>query len=366
VANISENLADNFTFRDLQLNRLSEGERRRVFTLLNDVQRSLLQHIAIEDPTEPIRQTFRQKRLTKLMSAVNEILRDGYAGIAKDQKGMLKDLAVMESVNAQKIVNRTVGIDLLGSLPTATDLRALVDDVIIEGAPVQDWWSRQAVVTREQFRDQMRQGLFLNETNSDLMRRVRGTREARFQNGIMGITRKNADRIVRTSTASVANAARESTFRANDDVIRGVQALATLDTRTSDICKARSGGAWNLKTGRPLPQSPVRTRYPGPPPWHWRCRTVLITVLKSFNDLVGAKGKRFDDALEKLGPGTQTSMDGQVAGDLTFDGWLKKQTVARQTEALGPGRLKLWQDGKISMTDLIDQRGRPLTLEQLE
>ena len=334
----TDDIADALTLRDLQLNRLAESERRKVFTMLNDVQRNLLQKLSTVDPAEPARITFKQKRLVKLMKEVNEILRDGYSGIAKEQKAMLKELSVLEAAKSLAIVNIAVGFDLMRTIPTHNELKALVDDIVIEGAPVQEWWSRQAQITRDQFRDQMRQGLFIGESNSDLMRRVRGTRENRFQDGIMGITRRNAERIVRTSVNSVSNAAREATFKDNADILRGVQALARLDSRTSDICKARSGGAWNPNTGRPLKESRVRSRYPGPPPWHWRCRTTLIYVI----------------------------IDEKAADDLGFEGWLSKQTKATQEDALGPGRLDLWKKGKISMTDLIDQRGRPLTLEQLK
>jgi hypothetical protein len=33
---------------------------------------------------------------------------------------------------------------------------------------------------------------------------------------------------------------------------------------------------------------------------------------------------------------------------------------------LGPGRYKLWKEGRISFSDLIDQRGNPMTIEQLK
>jgi hypothetical protein len=59
-------------------------------------------------------------------------------------------------------------------------------------------------------------------------------------------------------------------------------------------------------------------------------------------------------------------MDGQVAQALTYEGWLKTKSGAFQKEVLGPGKWQLWQDGQIGLKDLIDQRGRPLTLEELK
>jgi hypothetical protein len=59
-------------------------------------------------------------------------------------------------------------------------------------------------------------------------------------------------------------------------------------------------------------------------------------------------------------------MDGLVAQALTYEDWLKTKSEAFQKEVLGPGKWELWQKGQIRLRDLIDQRGRPLTLEELK
>jgi hypothetical protein len=59
-------------------------------------------------------------------------------------------------------------------------------------------------------------------------------------------------------------------------------------------------------------------------------------------------------------------MDGQVAQTLTYEDWLKTKSERFQKEVLGPGKWALWQKGQIGLKDLIDQRGRPLTLEKLK
>ena len=135
---VSDDIADAMTLRDLQLNRLSESERRKVFNLLNDVQRDLLRQIEKNEPDKPQRLNFKQKRLKKLTKEVDAILNDGYKNIAKEQTKTLKELAVLEAAKSQAIVNNAVGFDLMRTIPTAQDLKALVDDVIIEGATVQD------------------------------------------------------------------------------------------------------------------------------------------------------------------------------------------------------------------------------------
>ena len=58
-------------------------------------------------------------------------------------------------------------------------------------------------------------------------------------------------------------------------------------------------------------------------------------------------------------------MDGQVAADLTFGDWLKGKPVEFADEMLGKGRAQLWRDGKITLQDLLNAQGQPLTLKQL-
>jgi len=62
---------------------------------------------------------------------------------------------------------------------------------------------------------------------------------------------------------------------------------------------------------------------------------------------------------------TRASMDGQVAADLSFGDWLKGKPVEFADEMLGKGRAQLWRDEKITLQDLLNAQGVPLTLKQL-
>lgn len=93
------------------------------------------------------------------------------------------------------------------------------------------------------------------------------------------------------------------------------------------------------------------------------CRSTLIPILKSWEEL-GSKIKVKE--LEEMSPRQQSSMDGQVAADLNYEGWLKTKPEEFQKEVLGEGKWELWNDGKINFTDLVDQSNNPLTLAQLK
>lgn len=336
--------------------------------MLERLQRDLLTQMDKLVPDEGYG-TFKQQRLRALFKLTDTIIDEHYGKIAKTHQSSLIDLADLESSKTVDLVNGKIGTALLtAGVPEAT-LKALVNDDIVQGRPAQYWWEQQGVRLQGEFRRVIRQGVFAGDTLGQLKQRVRGTRANRFQDGLMTIESHKAEALIRTSVQSVVLAARHETLRANDDVLTGEEALVTLDNRTSEICMGRSGFAWDFE-GKPLNRQ-TNIPFPGPPPWHFNCRTVMVPVLKSWEQLQReAKqdttlGKKLDRLESKIGKGTQASMDGQVAADLTYHQWLKQQSPEQQQEILGMGRWKLWKEGEINLTDLVYQNGRPLTLAQL-
>ncbi len=101
------------------------------------------------------------------------------------------------------------------------------------------------------------------------------------------------------------------------------------------------------------------------------CRCILLPVTKSWEQLAkeakgdSALGRAMDQALAK-NPGLRASMDGPVSSKLTYEGWFDSLSSSRQEEILGPGKFKLWSQGQLSMVDMLDQRGNPLTLAELK
>lgn len=133
----------------------------------------------------------------------------------------------------------------------------------------------------------------------------------------------------------------------------------------STICKSRSGAIWDPETGDPLPESPRQEPFPGPPGYHPRCRSVLFPVTKSWDELIAeAKGKR-KKVLDTVPNRIRASMDGEVAGSLTYESWLKGKPVEFQIDVLGRERWKLWKEGRITTAQLTDFSGRERTLEEL-
>lgn len=226
-------------------------------------------------------------------------------------------------------------------------IRAAVSETLIEGARPSEWWRRQRTSFIRGVMDTVRQGMNDGLSNAQIARQL--------QAGAFARHRSHANALSATAINAISNRARVDSFRANDDVIKGYQQISTLDNRTSKVCIAYSGQAWDLD-GNPIPPSTLP--FNGGPPRHFNCRSSLAPVLKSFEEL----------GLGKLDipPGTRASIDGQIPGNITFDQFLKTKSNAFQDRLLGPARAKLWREGKISLTQLVDMRGNPLSVEELQ
>jgi hypothetical protein len=147
--------------------------------------------------------------------------------------------------------------------------------------------------------------------------------------------RQDVKATARSGASAAHNAAVLAIARANTSAIRGVVAVATLDARTTELCISRHGASWDVVSGDPLPESTSQESFPGRPPWHFNCRTTLVPVFASFEY-----------------PSLQDA-----------DKWLSSRAGKA---ALGPRRVALWEAGRITRNQLIDQDGRPQLIEDLQ
>lgn len=348
----NEALVDLFMERAVDLLRLEAGTRDRVITLLNQLEGDIVAAIAKIDPTANVSARYQRDRLTKLLKVVTDSTRATYRRSDTLLASEIREVADIEATWTGHAINASVHADFADAGLTRTFLDTLVSDVLVQGAPTKDWWGRQAQGLVNKFSDEMRRGMVLGESNAKLIERVRGTAS---QPGIMDLSRSSAERLVRSSVQTAANAARTAVYDQNTDLIAAVQWHATLDTRTSIWCITRDGHKYTPTDHKPMDDGPPWLEGPGA--LHWGCRSTSVPILKSWRDL----GIDEDEVPET----TRASMDGQVPVHTNFEGWLKKQSTTRQDTVLGEGKADLWRRGKIDFRDLLDQKGRPLTTEEL-
>ncbi len=58
-------------------------------------------------------------------------------------------------------------------------------------------------------------------------------------------------------------------------------------------------------------------------------------------------------------------MTGRVPAKLTYNDWLKGQSVEFQDDVLGPTRGKLFRAGKMPLSRFVDKTGKTIRLDQL-
>lgn len=362
---LAQVIADRFIGQQVNILRLAVSERDRVFTMLGGLQARILQKMDQQIPL-PGFGSFTQQKLGALYRLTDKLIEQQYGQVSGRHQQTLIDVSQFQGAQTKKIINAVIGVPLLTVGVPLVTLKALVSDDLVDGRPAKYWWAQQASTLKSRYRDEVRMGAFAGETLGQLKQRVRGTKAANYQDGLMAISGRQAEALIRTSLLSVANAARAETYQANDDVLDGHQWLSTLDDRTCEVCMALDGQAWDFDGD---PQEGTTQAYPGPPPQHFNCRCTLVPTLKSWEQLQAEAGneettlgRKLDELKPQLNPGMRASMGGSVSARLTYDEWLRTQPVEVQQEVLGAKRAALWQRGLIKAQDLVDQQNRPLTL----
>lgn len=335
--NASDRLADIYTIRQLLLQRIIAGEDTAFNRHLDDIAAELEAMLNGKALTSYQGQRL-NKAIAELASVVN--LRT-------------PDIGALASLEADFAVGSFAQLGITAALPSKGTLEAISQSSLIQGATINQWFSNLQAQTRFDLSRAVKLGVSLGETNAQIAKRILSNSEKGPE--VLAKTRRDAMAITRTAVQTVSNEVRQATFQENDDIISGIQWLSTLDGRTSDICIARSGLVWTLPDYKPKGH---KVPWNGGPPAHWNCRSTTIPVLKSFAEL-GINAP-------EIPAGTRASMDGQVARNMTFDEFLRGKPDSFADAMLGKGRAQLWRDGKITFSQLLDQRGNPLTLAELE
>lgn len=333
-------LIDALTVRGINLLRLSSHIKAKVTTQLNKAQRQIFARIQAEDFEKLT--NYQQRRARILVDEIATTVHSSYEVIKEKMADELNALAGDEVAFLEGALIKA-GVKLDG-LPGSEVMAKIYQKSLIPlgqnglSAPPDDWWDAQDANARFRISNIIRQGITEGTAGGKITRAVASE---------FDISKQHAATLVQTTVARVANNARMSLYDRNDDIVDGYMHLSTLDGRTSDVCIARSGLRWeNDKQHTPYGHKQAFKV----PPLHPRCRSTMLPLL---------------DGVDEEIDGTQSSIDGQVSAGLNFEKWMEGKSKAFADDVLGPGRAELWRDGKITLVDLLNQDGRPLSLKEL-
>lgn len=366
MPNVNQSLRDRVVRHELYLKRLANEEVRRTRELLvaaeADIQRQIERRMAWIAERGFDSSPFTLRRLEANLKEVRAVVRAAHRELGAQLRSSLLGVAKHEASWAADAVAGElagVGVELGVGVAEGPLLSAIVNKQPFQGALLKDWAAKLGEDTFHAVRGAVRQGLLQGEAIGDIVRRLRGTKANDFKDGVLAIRRRNAEAVVRTAVSSVANSAREATWKANDDLVKGVQWVSTLDDRTTPQCQIRDGLEYTLDyepRGHSVPWGD------GPGALHWNCRSTSVPVLATWKEL-GI------DAREVTGE-QRAALDGMVPSTQNFGEWLghmrDQGRLGLVEEVLGKKRAAAFMAGEIKFKDLFNAQGDFLTLDQLK
>lgn len=378
----NKSYANRLVGQAVDVSRFEAGVRQEILGHLHGLEQALVAKIKGMDLEGVSKDTYKRARAETMLQQVRKTIGSAYQSMNGTLREHLVDLSKVQAKAMNKIAKDVFKGSVLTTSLTPKDLRVLASDVMVEGNPTSEWWKRQAEGTRLNFSRAVREGIAQGESTPKIVERIIGKNTGAKEvvvvdgkqkvlpkrtGGVMEISKRQAETLVRTSTHAVSNEVMKQTYAENGDVLRGVQCLATLDLRTCEICIARDGGVWDPETGEPLPESKTQEPFPGYPPWHPNDRCVMAPITKSWAQMIEEAGGKPPKDLQEVPEGTRASMDGQVPGKTSYEDWLRAQPEARQLEVLGEGKYALFKEGKIGAQDLLNtSTGKPMSLKALK
>jgi SPP1 gp7 family putative phage head morphogenesis protein len=289
-----------------------------------------------------------QYRLELLLEAVREMNAEAMTRYREALRAEMRGLAGYELDYQRRAVQSAVPAAIVADLtvvaPTFGTVYAAALSRPFQGRVLRDWGRSLERSRLQKVQQALRLSVVEGEPVSRAIQRLRGTKAARFRDGVLAISRREAEAVSRTAINHVVTQARDNFYAANKDLVKGWQFVATLDTRTTPECQSLDGKVF------PIGEGPM-------PPRHFNCRSSSVPVLKSWREIGVDR--------DEVPAGTRASMDGQVAATETYGEWLRKQPAAVQDEALGKAKGRLFRQGGLSVDRFVSPTGRPYSLDEL-
>lgn len=186
----NERLAEALRQRQLYLLRHQVSVRGELDRFLVTLDNAIAAAIVSVSPSEPAREIYRRQRVDKLIAGVADSIKLTYRDMQTYHRQEMKQLADVEAAFMVKAAN-----DLFEKAPvslslSSSDALQLVDSALIAGEPVKEWWADQSRSVQRSFAQQMRVGFIGGESEAELIRRVRGSKDLNYTDGIMEVSRR--------------------------------------------------------------------------------------------------------------------------------------------------------------------------------
>jgi len=319
--------------------------RKDIFDQLAVLENEILSVLKSNDPTQWALLARRRLEVKRLMNQeIDPLIEERYQHIAVLLDVALLRFARHEAEATERIVNSAAQQEIVEEPPSDRQLRAGVVAGLFPSATqptdasaiASEWWTRAGASLSQRVGDTLTVGVALEENLVELTRRIRGSSDMGFRDGVLERGREAANRLLTTQVTHAVTETRMAVGDRNPQQLMAVH-QSILDSKTSYVCLGRHGLRYTFPEHEPLNHD---IPYLSGPPYHPNCRSVMILALRDG------------------GPILQESASA----------WLRRQGPAVQDEVLGPTRARMFRNGSLSSTrQLIDAAtGRLLRIEELE
>ena len=200
------------------------------------------------------------KQLAKIQTQIRLAVFDVY----KEWNNKLKTELV--DFSASEIAFLVKALDMEVNTPSKNTLRAAITSRPFQNVLLREALADLRSMDAKMIKNAIASGFYSGQSNAQIIRTIRGTASNNFRDGLLNLSKNRTTRLVRTAINHTSARAKEAFFIENSDIIERYKWVATLDSRTSDICRSLDGRTWKVGSG-PLP------------PAHFNCRSTVVAVV---------------------------------------------------------------------------------------
>lgn len=323
------------------------------------------------------------EKIRRLSVKMASVRREAFTAAADEVAARQRELAAAEVSWAEKVTKAMLPASEAEKIvePSPARLDRIADNALGEGMTTRQYYDRLSADEAARVEAAIADGLANGDSIPEVAKRITGP------DGVLKITRNAAERMTRTITNALANAAKDAFYQQNADIIVGVEIVATLDGRTCPICAGLDRKRY--KMGENHPALPI----------HFNCRCVLLPLTalsaaipenrpmaradfmaeaekkyaakfpgKDWAALAPSTKKRYYyAAMKEYERRTGQSAYTEAPGAVSFKKYFTTYMTEDQRRAwLGPERYEIWKRGNLPLSDFIPPYPNPrLTVDAL-
>lgn len=224
---------DSTVRRSVYLERYKAGVVRRMDALLRRVSEDTKSKL-LDASTE-----WGIRRQNALIQEIADIRAGAFTRLQAELTGELAELSSAEvgfvagSLNGALPEQMALAVQFVA--PAAEQVHAAAMARPFQGRLLREWVADLAADDMKRIRNSVRIGYVEGEGVDAIVRRIVGTRARKFSDGVEGVTRRQAEALVRTAVQHTASFARQRVYEANSPLVESVRWVATLDGNTCFI-----------------------------------------------------------------------------------------------------------------------------------